>query len=237
MNPQKQESIDESTATKATSYKEYHKSKVKRRQKSRKNSRLNVYESKTCYFNDWSDIHLLFTAEYCANRFNWLRLIVLVISFILLFICILYCVGSVLTLELDDFWCDDYSWRQIINYNKLNNQSQGVGGCYISQKLSVDDTKLFATGNEENALVVTPNFNVPCIIKSVLYGAIALGLLLVIIKYIWICFKDCQHVVNDELYVKLKCFVCFFIFGCCVDYISVVLFCWFQYDVIYYPCC
>ena len=184
------------TQSRLTSYKEYHKKKQKRRQQSQRSlkSRNNSKDQD----NLFSNVDQLFTAEYCTNRFNWLRLITLLITFILLFVCILYCVGSLLTLELDDFWCDKYSWNEIHNYNKEKNESMGAGGCYVAGRIAFDETKLFATNSEENALVVAPNINFACIIKSLVFGIISFALLSIIIKYILVCFVDCKYILKDE---------------------------------------
>ena len=77
----------------------------------------------------------LLSKEYLTNRFNLLRLVVLIVAMLLLFTCILYGVGSILILSLNDFWCNSYTWDEISNYNRLNNNAMGVGACFVSSRL------------------------------------------------------------------------------------------------------
>ena len=58
------------------------------------------------------------------------------ITLILLFICALYSIGSLLTLSLEDFWCKPrYTWNEIAAFNRAQNSSTGVGGCYATTNL------------------------------------------------------------------------------------------------------
>ena len=52
----------------------------------------------------------LCTQVYCGNKYNLLRIFSLFITFLLLCISFLYCVGSVYKLTLSNIWCSNIWW-------------------------------------------------------------------------------------------------------------------------------
>ena len=188
--------VSNSKKSSASSYKEYKQNKKRKRSKAKGYKLKSNSIDPTSETNTWN---LLFTKEYLLNKYNLLRLVILIVAFILLLICILYGVGSVITLELDDFWCtDQYSWDEVAEYNRENNNSLGVGGCYVANKLQFDENKVFATNSSESALVPVPVVTVPAIFKAVIYSTICIGIVSILIKYTLTCFTDCQKTVKNE---------------------------------------
>ena len=145
----------------------------------------------------------ILSKEYLCNKFNLLRLVVLIVTMLLLFTCILYGVGSILVLSLDDFWCDDsFTWDEISNHNRLVGEATGVGNCYVSQTCSpLDHGKVFATDVNENALVVKTNIYPWAVIKLLLFFMIASVLLFLLIKYCLLSVTDCKKTLNGDWYV------------------------------------
>ena len=183
---------------KISNYKKYRHNKKKQRQMA-KPSKLKSYSID--HGREMHNWKLLVSKEYLSNKYNLLRLAILIVALILLFICILYGVGSVITLKLDDFWCSNpYSWNEIAQYNRENNNSRGVGGCYTADALEFDPNKVFATGSNESALVPKPVITVSAVFKSVTYAMICIVIVWILIKYILICLQDCRKTVNNEWY-------------------------------------
>lgn len=143
----------------------------------------------------------LLSKAYLINRFNLLRVIILIVAAILLIVCILYGLGSILTLSLKDFWCPEYSWDEISSYNRLNNESTGIGGCYVSPRLTLDFEKLTQTDVNKNALKVTTNVHSWGIIKLLVFFSIALTLLYLLLKYCLVSLIDCKKTYNGDWYV------------------------------------
>ena len=187
--------VTPSTKSSISSYKQYRQKKKKRIELQRKRSKSNTvpHEHESC------ELRLLFTKEYLLNKFNLLRFAVLIVTFLLLFVCILYGVGSVISLELDDFWCSNqYSWNEIAQYNRENNYSLGVGGCYVAQRRQFDENKVFATDSSESALVPTQVTTVSAIFKMITYTIISIVIVYILIKHISACVVDCRKTVTNE---------------------------------------
>ena len=126
----------------------------------------------------------------------------LIITAMLSFIAIVYSVGSVFILVLDDFWCPQYTWEEVTSYHRSINASHGTpGSCYFSKEVYLNKMKLFATDLNENALDIRVVPNVDHIGKAIAFGIVALALLIILIKYTCVCFIDCKKSINNEWYV------------------------------------
>lgn len=152
--------------------------------------------------SSWSSIpplsQTLFSKEYITNKYNLLRIFVLQVTIILLFVCILYGVGSVLTLTLDDIWCKNYNWQDAYEHNYEQNSAEGVGGCYRSTLVISDIDKLLATEVSETGLKATDDINFWNIVKSMLFFSVAAILTILLFKYLFLCFSDCHKTVKNE---------------------------------------
>ena len=171
---------------KSASYKEYHQRKVRKRRNSKKAT---------------TSIGLLCSREYLSNKFNWLRIFVLIVTLLLLFVCVLYGFGGVLTLELEDFWCDKYNWTQIVQINQANNASRGIGGCYTKTTLEFQFNKVFSTDVNDNTLTVTTNIHFETITKSMIFFIICMILLYLFLCHTLKCVVDCKKTVGSQWYV------------------------------------
>ena len=126
----------------------------------------------------------------------------LIITAMLLFIAIMYSVGSVFILVLDDFWCPQYTWEEVTSYHRSINVTRGTpASCYVSTQVYLNKMKLFATDLNDNALDIRVVLNFDHIGKATAFGIVALVLLIVLIKYTCVCFIDCKKSVNNEWYV------------------------------------
>lgn len=143
----------------------------------------------------------LLTRDYLCNKFNILRLFVLGITFILLNVAILYAVGSVLTLQYEDFWCPNYSWEEIISHHKAENSSFGDTECHTGNRLTVSNEKLYATDVNNSALIAAILFNIRSIVKCLIFTVLAILLLYLLVKYSIVCLIDCKKTINNEWYV------------------------------------
>ena len=185
-----------------SSYKEYRQNKHKKRKRPR-DSKLKSSSIDDRY--ESQSLKWLLSKEYLLNKYNLLRIVVLIVALVLLFLCILYGVGSIITLELDDFWCSNhYSWNEVAEYNRANNESLGVGGCYVADKLQFDEDKVFGTGSSPSALVPIVDITVSGIFKLIMYTGICIAIVWVLMKYILACLIDCRKTVNSEWYVLYK---------------------------------
>lgn len=196
----------ESVQSKSSSYKQYRQKKKKKRQGSRKSKlKSRIMSLKDNKTHKSCNLMTLFTKEYLLNKYNLLRFIVLIVSLILLFVCILYGVGSVISLELEDIWCSkQYTWEEIAQHNRKNNNSLGVGDCYMSGKLRVDDAKLFSTDSTQTAYLPTPVITATAVAKSILYTATSIVLVWILVKYTLACIIDCRKAANNEWYVRVR---------------------------------
>lgn len=137
--------------------------------------------------------------KYLSNKYNLLRLLVLIITLVLLWICTLYTVGSLLTLSFEDFWCEPrYTWNEITSYNRAHNSSTGVGGCYSTVKTVPDDDKLFATDTRGSALIVTPNITPGSVFQCLVFLTNAILLIYVFVTYSIICCIDLKRTIKNE---------------------------------------
>ena len=184
---------------KPSGYDEWHKQRIA--------NRRNRVKKKEAEIKEHNIGQTLLSKEYLCNKFNLLRLVVLIVTMLLLFTCILYGVGSILVLSLDDFWCDSYTWDEISNHNRLNGEATGVGGCYVSQaNLPLNDAKLFATDVNENALVVKTNIYPWAVIKLLVFFLIACVLLFLFVKYCLRCLTDCKTTLKGDWCVLVAYF-------------------------------
>lgn len=136
--------------------------------------------------------------RYLSNQHNLLRFFVLIVTIILLFICVLYGIGSLLTLTLEDFWCSPYTWDEIADYNRIHNHSYGIGSCYATNRVTVNNTKLFATDINDSGLIVSKDINRKSIAKSSSFLIISLMLTYLIVKYTAICCIDCKRTCTND---------------------------------------
>ena len=120
------------------------------------------------------------------------------ITLILSFVCILYGVGSVETLSLEDFWCQKHTWDEVASHNRGLNNTYGVGECYRSSRVYFDTEKLYETDVNKNALIVASDTRPGSIIKSILFFIVVLVLLFLFLKYLFICCNDCNKTIKDE---------------------------------------
>ena len=186
----------------SSSYKQYRQNKKKRLKGSRRRQTKLKSQITGPTHNDKScNLLRLLTKEYLLNKYNLLRFVVLIVALILLFVCILYGIGSVITLELQDFWCTKYTWDEVTQYNRANNHSLGVNNCHVSDKLRVDEEKVFGTGAGKSAFVPIVVMTTPGIFKLLLYAAICIVLVWVLIRYSLGCLIDCRKAATNEWYV------------------------------------
>lgn len=143
----------------------------------------------------------LLSRQYLCNKFNCLRVVVLMITILLILICTLYASGSLLTLKLQDFWCDEYSWDEIVAANSAVNSSIGIGGCYTSTRVTVNDAVLYETDVNHNALTVVEKITPMSIIKCIMFSGITVGLVYLLVYHCWRCLLDCKKTIDDEWYV------------------------------------
>ena len=198
---QETSTVDEGSISKRSSltYSDYHRNKLKRK---RKNSRRVSTSNNPTIIS----FGLLCTKQYLNNKFNILRLIVLIITSVLLFVCILYGFGSVLTLELEEFWCEEYTWDEIVQHNQANNQSHGVPGCYRQRVLDFQFDTVFSTDVNDNGLSVAKHVYFLSVIKSILFFTISLILLCLLIFHTLACITDCKTTVLGHWYVLVSFF-------------------------------
>ena len=182
---------------KKQSYSDYHAKKTKHKCRNlKKHSASNKSKHKIPPITE-----TLCSKEYFSNKYNSLRFLVLLITLILLFISLLYGIGSIHTLTLQDFFCDDYQWSQVVEYNRLQNSSNGVGGCYTSTRVEVNDNVLFETDINENALIVTIDIDTWSIFRALCFFIVTIILTFLFVKYCFISIIDCKKTINDEWYV------------------------------------
>lgn len=144
------------------------------------------------------------TPEYLGNKFNLLRVVVLIITIILLGTSILYSVGSVLTLELSDIWCPEYTWEEIVEHNRENNNPLGEGDCYVTGRLHFNDEKLFATDLSENGLTVASNVYFWSLVKCTMFLVLSIILIYVFLTHSCLCLIDFKKTWANEWYVHLN---------------------------------
>ena len=140
--------------------------------------------------------------EYCANKYNLLRIFALFITFLLVMASFLYCIGSIYELSLLNVWCNDdeqYTWDEIIEHSREENEEHGVGGCWQSKRQETNDRILFTTKNGGFDSVLSVNaWN---IFKLILFGLVFISLLALFIGYTYSTILDCKKTVKDEWYV------------------------------------
>lgn len=180
-------------STTKKSYRIYHQKKLK---KSR--SKTTKFSSHSSNISRPPLKQTLFSKEYINNKYNLLRIIVLSINLILLLVCILYGVGSVLILSLDDIWCKYYTWGEVSQQNRQLNNSTGVGGCYQANNVQRDLDKLLATEVTETGLKAEDDINFGNVIKSMIFFSMALILIILFFTYLFVCLVDCKKTVTDE---------------------------------------
>ena len=178
-------------------YSDYHAKKTKH--KSRNSKRHSAIKKNNIKIPSITET--LCSKEYLCNKYNSLRFLVLLITLILLFISLLYGIGSIHTLTLQDFFCDDYQWSQVVEYNRAQNSSGGVAGCYVSTRVEVNDDVLFETDINKNALIVTQDIHTWSIFRALLFFIIIIILTFLFVKYCIISIIDCKKTANDEWYV------------------------------------
>ena len=112
--------------------------------------------------------------------------------------------SNVYQLELDDFWCDSYTWQDIVDYNKIHNHSKGIGACYrnIETGLSVDTNRLFGLNNYGNndAFSGTPKESVSVfnVIQVLLFLIPVGGFGYLFCYYLFIACIDLQKTINND---------------------------------------
>ena len=143
----------------------------------------------------------LCTREYLLNKYNILRILILIITLILVFVCLLYAIGSILTLELKVFWCDEYSWNSVTQHNKIENSSTGVGGCYTSKGIFIDEGIIYATDKSNTGLAISVIDTPISIFECILFFTIVMLLIFVFIKHLIKCCIDCNKTLTNEWYV------------------------------------
>ena len=137
--------------------------------------------------------------KYLLNRWNILRLFMLIVTGLLLLIAIMYSFGSVLILQLDDFWCARYTWDEITSYHRSINATTGTArSCYISTQIYLNKEKLFATDLNDNALSIKITIDFDHVGKAIAFGILGLVLLIILIKYTVVCLIDCKKSMNNE---------------------------------------
>lgn len=184
-------STSSSSTSSSSSYQK--RLKQKRKQKRHKRSRNKASAS-------LSDT--LLSKEYCLNRYNLLRGFSLIVCLTLFFISLLYCSSSLYKLELADFWCQEYSYDEILQHNRALNSSKGLGNCYRDENkgLYADHSKLFSKNDKSDAFVAKIESNVSGshIIKLLLFSIPVCGFLSLFFYYLLICFIDCNKTIKNE---------------------------------------
>ena len=188
-----------SKGKKTGSIKSHKRGKIrKRREKKRKSKKSKSLE--------WKDLKYIFVKEHFWNKYNCLRVVALLLTLIFLIICLLYGVGSIYILELENFWCPKYSLEEIIENSKSKGLSKGEGGCYVSKLRGADEKKLFAKGDNLNAFQATQFVNFWALTQFILFFFLYFALFITFVSYLFHYCKDCQHFARKEWYV----FICSF---------------------------
>ena len=144
----------------------------------------------------------LFSKEYCFNQYNLLRGFSLVVCLILFFISLLYCTSSMYKLELADFWCDQYSYQEILQHNRMLNSSKGVGNCFRDELkgLYVDHGKLFGKNDQSDAFVakIKDNITSSDVLELLLFSVLVCGFASLFLYYLLICLIDCRKTIQND---------------------------------------
>ena len=142
----------------------------------------------------------LLLKTFLLSKFNLLRLVALGLDGILILNCVLYGAGSLMVLSLENFWCQSYSWNQVTSYNRIHNTSTGIGGCYVNDRLVVDEEKILLTDSNDVALaaIVNPKLNGWSIIKCIIYITWAIILLQLFMTYLIVVATDLKMICKDR---------------------------------------
>ena len=91
---------------------------------------------------DW---HELCTSDVWCNIYFILRIFLLVVDLMLLFLCIIYGIGQITTLDLSKYVCNTQSLEDIYEYSQNYNLTNGTNiECMISKGVIVDNDLLFS---------------------------------------------------------------------------------------------
>ena len=80
------------------------------------------------------------------NRYIFVRLLLFLLTSFLIIICILYAIGQLSQLRIQDFICENKTIDQIYKHSKENNLPHGTtNGCWISKGIKANSDILFQT--------------------------------------------------------------------------------------------
>ena len=201
LNKEKSSSRLDTVKSSSSSYKQYRRNKQKKL-KVKSKSKSQIIDDRDDNRHKSCNVMRLLTKEYLLNKYNLLRFVVLIVALVLVFVCMLYGVGSVTTLELEDLWCpEQYTWDEVTQHNRENNRPLGTDDCYVAGKLRADVDELFGADSSQTAFVPAPLITAPAIFKLILYTGTWMVLVWILVKYTLSCLVDCRKAVNDEWYV------------------------------------
>ena len=148
-----------------------------------------------------NDISTFSSCSFYKNRYNILRLIMLMITLLFICICGLYGMGQVLSLQLDDYFCETKTLQEIHQHSIENNLNQGTNeGCWTTSNNKVDQEKLFYAGSYI-AYQSVWDLNITNIAKCILFLLVAVFLFIVFIVFTVETFSDCSRFWKQNWFV------------------------------------
>eukprot|EP01083_Nonionella_stella_P009433 27193_1 len=132
--------------------------------------------------------NICLNSDFWSNKYNIFRMIMLCVIVIFIIVCVLYAIGQLSRLELDDYMCDNEHMDidSIHAYNKENGNVKGeLLSCYTTEKGIINEAKLY----EHKDIVYKAVFDVNVVNVAKMLSFIAIGVFLFILVLVVHCVK------------------------------------------------
>lgn len=138
---------------------------------------------------------------FYRSGYNILRFGILIVNLFFIFLCVLYGYGQIVTLQLDDYFCESKTLQQIREHSIESNLNEGTeDGCWTTSNNKIDESKLYNAGSSI-AYKSVFNFTAANIVKCALFMIIALALAIICIIFLVEIIKDCKRFCNGSWFV------------------------------------
>ena len=207
-------------------YKEYkNKKNQQKRNKQKKKEKRRRINSESDTMTIGIAFNNICNRAFCINKFNFLRILALIVTFVLMSICMLYSIASLYRLELTNFQCKAIDWEDVVEHSKEINNPSGEGNCYRSNRRYVDHDLLFSpAGSAKNPYSARVSITAFGVVKCMLFGIPGLFLAYLFIRYFIVVVMDTKKTMLGEWYV-LGFFVWFFLFCFLFVYLFICEYC------------
>eukprot|EP01084_Bolivina_argentea_P259077 437024_1 len=125
------------------------------------------------------------------NHYNILRIIMLLMTLISFFITLLYGVGQILTLKLDDYFCEPKTLSEIHQHSSQNNLNEGdLGSCWTTNHYQSDQHKTYFAGYMAGYKAVLDRSDIN-VFYCIVFFSISLYLIIIFIYFLSHFIIDC----------------------------------------------